>query len=98
MFLQARHMWYVDSGCSRHMTGYKELLRNFVERPGGTVSFGNKTTGVIKGYGILSNGKDQDQETNESVLQSTDPVHRSEDLLKILKSYSKNHQRSRRIS
>ncbi|KAJ9553229.1 hypothetical protein OSB04_017274 [Centaurea solstitialis] len=49
------HMWYVDSGCSRHMTGYKELLHNYVERPGGTVSFGNKTTGVIKGYGILTN-------------------------------------------
>ncbi|KAJ9536658.1 hypothetical protein OSB04_un000131 [Centaurea solstitialis] len=57
MFLQARHMWYVDSGCSSHMTGYKELLHNYVERPGGTVSFGNKTTGVIKGYGILTNGK-----------------------------------------
>ncbi|KAJ9561595.1 hypothetical protein OSB04_006755 [Centaurea solstitialis] len=55
MFLQARHMWYVDSGCSRHMTGYKELLHNYVERPGGTVSFGNKTTGFIKGYGILTN-------------------------------------------
>ncbi|KAJ9566433.1 hypothetical protein OSB04_002399 [Centaurea solstitialis] len=54
---KARHMWYVDSGCSRHMTGYKELLHNYVERPGGTVSFGNKTTGVIKGYGILTNGK-----------------------------------------
>ncbi|KAJ9546787.1 hypothetical protein OSB04_019330 [Centaurea solstitialis] len=44
-------------GCSRHMTGYKELLHNYVERPGGTVSFGNKTTGVIKGYDILTNGK-----------------------------------------
>ncbi|KAJ9552664.1 hypothetical protein OSB04_016709 [Centaurea solstitialis] len=54
---EARYMWYVDSGCSRHMTGYKELLHNYVERPGGTVSFGNKTTGVIKGYGILTNGK-----------------------------------------
>ncbi|KAJ9536474.1 hypothetical protein OSB04_un000355 [Centaurea solstitialis] len=51
------HMWYVDSGCSRHMTGYKELLHNYVERPGGIVSFGNKTTGVIKGYGILANGR-----------------------------------------
>ncbi|KAJ9536179.1 hypothetical protein OSB04_un000639 [Centaurea solstitialis] len=39
------------------MTGYKELLHNYVERPGGTVSFGNKTTGVIKGYDILTNGK-----------------------------------------
>ncbi|KAJ9547778.1 hypothetical protein OSB04_020321 [Centaurea solstitialis] len=55
--LEAMHMWYVDSGCSRHMTGYKELLHNYVERPGGIVSFGNKTTGVIKGYSILSNGR-----------------------------------------
>ncbi|KAJ9557015.1 hypothetical protein OSB04_011629 [Centaurea solstitialis] len=55
--VDARHMWYVDSGCSRHMTGYKELLHNYVERPGGKVSFGNKTTGVIKGYGILTNGR-----------------------------------------
>ncbi|KAJ9561108.1 hypothetical protein OSB04_006268 [Centaurea solstitialis] len=31
-------------------------------------------------------GHDQDQETNEPVLQSTDPDHRSEDLLKTLKS------------
>ncbi|KAJ9535403.1 hypothetical protein OSB04_un001485 [Centaurea solstitialis] len=37
---------------------------------------------------------DQDQEMNESVLQSTDPDHQSEDLLKTLRSYSKNHQRS----
>ncbi|KAJ9544360.1 hypothetical protein OSB04_024067 [Centaurea solstitialis] len=57
MFLQGRHMWYVDSGCSRHMIGYKELLHNFVEQPGGIVSFGNQTTCVIRGYGILSNGK-----------------------------------------
>ncbi|KAJ9557345.1 hypothetical protein OSB04_011959 [Centaurea solstitialis] len=55
--VDARHMWYVDSGCSRHVTGYKELLHHYMERPGGTVSFGNKTTGVIKGYGILTNGK-----------------------------------------
>ncbi|KAJ9565409.1 hypothetical protein OSB04_001375 [Centaurea solstitialis] len=40
---------------------------------------------------------DQDQETNELVLQSTDPDHRSKDLLKTLKSYSKNHQRSHLI-
>ncbi|KAJ9535797.1 hypothetical protein OSB04_un001054 [Centaurea solstitialis] len=41
---------------------------------------------------------DQDQEMNEPVLQSTDPDHQSEDLLKTSRSYSKNHQRHRRIS
>ncbi|KAJ9553183.1 hypothetical protein OSB04_017228 [Centaurea solstitialis] len=33
------------------------VVAQLLERPGGTVSFGNKTTGVIKGYGILTNGK-----------------------------------------
>ncbi|KAJ9539046.1 hypothetical protein OSB04_031779 [Centaurea solstitialis] len=33
-------------------------------------------------------GHDQDQETNEPVLQSTDPDHRSEDLLKTLNGAS----------
>ncbi|KAJ9547801.1 hypothetical protein OSB04_020344 [Centaurea solstitialis] len=36
---------------------------------------------------LVNSDQDQDQETNEPVLQSTDPVHRSEDLLKTLKSY-----------
>ena len=39
------------------MTGFRHLLQDFVERPGGRVSFGNKMTGFIKGYGVLTNGK-----------------------------------------
>ncbi|KAI3746570.1 hypothetical protein L6452_09004 [Arctium lappa] len=26
-----RHMWYLDSGCSKHMTGHKDLLSNYIE-------------------------------------------------------------------
>ncbi|XP_023737211.1 uncharacterized protein LOC111885159 [Lactuca sativa] len=44
--------WYIDSGCSRHMTGRKEELKN-----GGRVKFGNKSLGDIKGYGIITNGE-----------------------------------------
>ncbi|GKE11509.1 hypothetical protein Tco_1415060 [Tanacetum coccineum] len=34
-------LWIVDSGCSKHMTGNLQLLRNFVEKFIGTVHFGN---------------------------------------------------------
>ncbi|KAJ9541530.1 hypothetical protein OSB04_028036 [Centaurea solstitialis] len=38
---------------------------------------------------IPQNQQDQDQEMDESVLKSSDPDHRSEDLLKTLRSYSR---------
>ncbi|GJZ51976.1 integrase, catalytic region, zinc finger, CCHC-type containing protein [Tanacetum coccineum] len=34
-------LWIVDSGCSKHMTGDRSLLKNFVEKFMGTVCFGN---------------------------------------------------------
>ncbi|GJX72263.1 hypothetical protein Tco_0309434 [Tanacetum coccineum] len=34
-------LWVVDSGCSKHMTGDRSLLRNFVEKFMGTVCFRN---------------------------------------------------------
>ncbi|XP_010520861.1 PREDICTED: uncharacterized protein LOC104799880 [Tarenaya hassleriana] len=41
---QSNHdnIWYLDSGCSRHMTGKKELLSNFVsDKKGDDVTFGD---------------------------------------------------------
>nr|GEU33072.1 integrase, catalytic region, zinc finger, CCHC-type, peptidase aspartic, catalytic [Tanacetum cinerariifolium] len=34
-------LWIVDSGCSKHMTGDRSLLRNFIEKFMGTIGFGN---------------------------------------------------------
>ncbi|GKD84138.1 hypothetical protein Tco_1350977 [Tanacetum coccineum] len=34
-------LWIVDSGCSKHMTGDRSLLRNFIEKFMGTIRFGN---------------------------------------------------------
>ena len=46
--------WYVDSGCSRHMTGNKELLFEYEEKVGGgSVTFGENRKGQIKGYGVI---------------------------------------------
>nr|GFB08997.1 integrase, catalytic region, zinc finger, CCHC-type, peptidase aspartic, catalytic [Tanacetum cinerariifolium] len=40
-----------DLGCSKHMTGNRALLTNFVEKFLGTVRFGNIDFAVIAGYG-----------------------------------------------
>ncbi|GJS86889.1 retrovirus-related pol polyprotein from transposon TNT 1-94 [Tanacetum coccineum] len=44
-------LWYLDSGCSKHMTGNCSKLMNFVEKFIGTVRFGNDHFGAIMGYG-----------------------------------------------
>ncbi|GJY61619.1 hypothetical protein Tco_0462276 [Tanacetum coccineum] len=44
-------LWYLDSGCSRHMTGDRARLINFVEKFIGTVRFGNDEYAAIIGYG-----------------------------------------------
>nr|GEY90080.1 integrase, catalytic region, zinc finger, CCHC-type, peptidase aspartic, catalytic [Tanacetum cinerariifolium] len=43
-------LWIIDSGCSKHMTGNRALLTNFVEMFLGTVCFGNNDFAVIAGH------------------------------------------------
>ncbi|GJT57246.1 hypothetical protein Tco_0992300 [Tanacetum coccineum] len=43
--------WYLDSGCSKHMTGDHSRLRNFVKKFIRTVRFRNDHFGAIMGYG-----------------------------------------------
>ncbi|GJS74351.1 retrovirus-related pol polyprotein from transposon TNT 1-94 [Tanacetum coccineum] len=43
-------LWYLDSGCSKHMTGDRSRLRNFVKKFIGTVRFKNDHFGAIMGY------------------------------------------------
>ncbi|GJW40635.1 gag-pol polyprotein [Tanacetum coccineum] len=60
--LSAKHkvvqiiLWIVDSGCSKHMTGDRSLLKNFVEKFIGTVRFGNNHFAAITGYGNYVQG------------------------------------------
>ncbi|GJR90478.1 retrovirus-related pol polyprotein from transposon TNT 1-94 [Tanacetum coccineum] len=44
-------LWYLDSGCSKHMTRDRSRLRNFMKKFIGTVRFGNDHFGAIMGYG-----------------------------------------------
>ncbi|GJR89644.1 retrovirus-related pol polyprotein from transposon TNT 1-94 [Tanacetum coccineum] len=43
-------MWIVDIGCSKHMTGDRSLLKNFIKKFIGTVRFGNDNFAAITGY------------------------------------------------
>ncbi|KAK1387902.1 hypothetical protein POM88_016080 [Heracleum sosnowskyi] len=49
-----RNLWYLDSGCSRHMTGDSTLLTEFQERAGPCIAFGDDNKGYTKGYGLIS--------------------------------------------
>ena len=47
--------WYMDSGCSRHMTGDRSLFLTMTMKEGGTVGFGGNQTGKIIGSGTIGN-------------------------------------------
>ncbi|GJZ53186.1 hypothetical protein Tco_0608071, partial [Tanacetum coccineum] len=49
-------LWIVDSGCSKHITVDRSLLKNFIEKFMGTVRFGNDNFTVITGYGDYIQG------------------------------------------
>jgi hypothetical protein len=53
------NQWYIDSGCSKHMTGDQTKFLTLKEEKGGSVTFGDKASARIVGKGIVSldNGK-----------------------------------------
>ncbi|GKA28224.1 integrase, catalytic region, zinc finger, CCHC-type containing protein [Tanacetum coccineum] len=44
-------LWYLDSGCSKHMIGDRSQLTNFIYKFLGIVKFGNDQIAKIMGYG-----------------------------------------------
>jgi len=54
--LKARDsLWYLDSGCSRHMTGDMSKLTDFVSKEEGYVTFGDNNKGRIMEEGNIGN-------------------------------------------
>ncbi|GJT55926.1 retrovirus-related pol polyprotein from transposon TNT 1-94 [Tanacetum coccineum] len=49
-------LWYLDLGCSKHMTGHCDKLINFVSKFIGTVRFSNNHFAAIMGYKDLKMG------------------------------------------
>ena len=47
-------LWYLDSGCSRHMIGVRSLFKVFESKKDGNVTFSNGSKSQIKGKGTIS--------------------------------------------
>ncbi|XP_023750600.1 uncharacterized protein LOC111898952 [Lactuca sativa] len=41
------HIWYLDNGCSRHMSGFKSLLEDFIEKDGSNVTYKDNGNYVV---------------------------------------------------
>ena len=46
-------LWYLDSGCSRHMTENKALFKTLFEGKIGIVTFGDGSKSMIRDIGIV---------------------------------------------
>ena len=47
-------LWYLDNGCSQHMTRDYSLFKVFKSKKGGNITFGNGSKSQVKGKGITS--------------------------------------------
>ena len=66
---QKKRGWYVDSGCSKHITGDKNRFVDLKKENDGSVTFGNNKIAKILGRGIVSLvNKDANDSTSEYVL------------------------------
>ena len=45
--------WYIDSGCSKHMTGYVSKFTTISPKKSGHVTYGDKNKGKIIGIGKI---------------------------------------------
>ncbi|XP_074318518.1 uncharacterized protein LOC141655331 [Silene latifolia] len=51
--VKENNQWYLDSGCSRHMTGDKNLFLSLKPFNGGKVTFGDNKKGKVVGIGKI---------------------------------------------
>ncbi|EOY31731.1 Uncharacterized protein TCM_038845 [Theobroma cacao] len=53
--LKKRQPWYLDNGCSRHMTSNENLFAKLDRKKCGSVSFGDDSKGIIQGIRTIGN-------------------------------------------
>ncbi|GKA75445.1 retrovirus-related pol polyprotein from transposon TNT 1-94 [Tanacetum coccineum] len=70
-------LWYLDLGCSKHITGDRSRLKNFMKKFIGIVRFGNGHFGAIMGYG--------DYVIGDSVISRHSCYVRDTDGVKLIK-------------
>ncbi|GJS60216.1 hypothetical protein Tco_0655000 [Tanacetum coccineum] len=88
-------LWYLDSGCSRHMTGDRARLINFVEKFIGTVRFGNDEYAAIVGY---DNGTEFVNKTLDGWFESVGISHENRAIYLGLQQQNGSCSERRRIA
>jgi len=53
---EKKDLWYLDSGCSRHVTGDKTKFAKLELKEEGFVTYGDNNKGTILGNGVIGNG------------------------------------------
>ncbi|GJW87917.1 retrovirus-related pol polyprotein from transposon TNT 1-94 [Tanacetum coccineum] len=62
---------YLDSGCTRSMTGVKSYLHKYVKQPGPKVVFGDNSSCITEGYGSINCGGFQSLNTRRQQIEGT---------------------------
>jgi hypothetical protein len=84
---QKKRGWYVDSGCSKHMTGDRDKFLTLQKERDGLVSFGNDDSSKIIGKGTVRIGNKN--EKAENVLLVEDMKH---NLLSVSQMRDQGHK------
>jgi hypothetical protein len=66
---QKKHGWYVDSGCSKHMTGDKDKFFILRKEKNGSVSFRNDNSSKIIGDGTVRIGNKNEKAQNVILVE-----------------------------
>jgi hypothetical protein len=84
---QKKRGWYVDSGCSKHMTGDRDMFLTLRKERDGSVSFKNDDSTKIIGKGTVRIGNKNTKEKN--VLLVEDMKH---NLLSVSQMCDQGHK------
>jgi hypothetical protein len=65
--------WYIDNGCSKHMTGDQRKFLKLTKKEKGKVTFGDNVSSKILGKGIVSLGNNKAKEKNVLLVENLKP-------------------------
>ena len=66
---QNKHGWYVDSGCSKHLTSDRDKFLTLQKERNGSVSFGNDNSTKIIGEGTIRIGNKNEKAQNVLLVE-----------------------------